>query len=157
EEVALEAGLHLDREEFEATLEATRVKARETWKGSGEVQVSPVYQGVLRRAGASTFVGYELAQITSPVVAIIVDGREVEGALAGQGVDWVFAPAPLYGEAGGQVGDPGRAIAPEHGVEVEITDTQIPAGGLIVHYGEVKRGTVRHEMTMQLDIDAPRR
>ena len=51
EEVALEAGLQLDRQEFEATLEATRQKARETWKGSGEVQVAPVYQRVLRRAG----------------------------------------------------------------------------------------------------------
>ena len=45
----------------------------------------------------------------------------------------------------------------EHGVEVEITDTQKPAGDLIVHYGVVKRGTVWHEMTMQLDIDALRR
>ena len=36
EEVALEAGINLDREDFEAELEARRVKARETWKGSGK-------------------------------------------------------------------------------------------------------------------------
>src|SRR5712692_9596024 len=78
EEVALEAGLHLDRQEFEATLEATRVKARETWKGSGEVQVAPVYQRVLQRAGPSSFTGYDSSQTTSPLVAIIVDGQEVE-------------------------------------------------------------------------------
>jgi alanyl-tRNA synthetase len=69
----------------------------------------------------------------------------------------VFERTPFYGEAGGQVGDIGRAIALEHGVEVEITDTQKPAGDLIVHYGVVKRGTVWHEMTMQLEIDALRR
>src|SRR2546422_3232792 len=157
EEVALESGLQLDRQDFEATLETTRIKARETWKGSGEVQVAPVYQHVLQRAGASTFVGYECSQITSPLVAIIVDGQEVEEAHAGQRVELVFARTPFYGEAGGQVGDSGRALALEHGVEVEITDTQKPAGDLIVHYGVVKRGTVWHEMTMQLDIDAPRR
>ena len=69
----------------------------------------------------------------------------------------MFERTPFYGEAGGQVGDVGRALALEQGVEVEITDTQKPAGDLIVHYGVVKRGTVRHEMTMQLEIDAPRR
>src|SRR5262249_17488793 len=57
EEVALESGLQLDREEFEATLEATRIKARETWRGSGEVPVAPVYQRGLRRAGAGAFGG----------------------------------------------------------------------------------------------------
>ena len=157
EEVALEAGINLDREAFEAELEGRRIKARETWKGSGEVQVAPVYQHVLQRAGASIFTGYEATQTTSPVVAIIVDGREVEEAHAGQRLELVFERTPFYGEAGGQVGDMGRALALEHGVEVEITDTQKPAGDLIVHYGVVKRGTVWHEMTMQLDIDAPRR
>jgi len=157
EEVALEAGINLDREAFEAELEGRRVKARETWKGSGEVQVAPVYQHVLQRAGASIFTGYDATETTSPVVAIIVDGREVEEAHAGQRVELVFERTPFYGEAGGQVGDMGRALAPEHGVEVEITDTQKPAGDLIVHYGVVKRGTVWHEMTLQLDIDAPRR
>ncbi len=157
EEVALEAGLKLDRQDFEAELEARRVKARETWKGSGEVQVAPVYQRVLQRAGASTFTGYDTTQTTSPVVAIIVDGREVEEAHAGQRVELVFERTPFYGEAGGQVGDVGRALALEQGVEVEITDTQKPAGDLIVHYGVVKRGTMWHEMTMQLDIDTSRR
>jgi alanyl-tRNA synthetase len=157
EEVALEAGLHLERQDFEDELEARRVKARETWKGSGEVQVAPVYQRVWQRAGASTFTGYETTQTTSPVVAISVDGREVEAAHAGQRVELVFERTPFYGEAGGQVGDVGRAHALEHGVEVEITDAQKPAGDLIVHHGVVKRGTVWHEMAMQLDIDTPRR
>jgi alanyl-tRNA synthetase len=157
EEVALEAGIKLDREDFEAELETRRAKARETWKGSGEVQVAPVYQRVLQRAGASIFTGYDVSQTTSPVVAIIVGGREVEEAHAGQRVELVFERTPFYGEAGGQVGDVGRALALEQGVEVEITDTQKPAGDLIVHYGVVKRGTVRHEMAMQLEIDASRR
>jgi alanyl-tRNA synthetase len=157
EEVALEAGLNLDRQDFEDELEARRAKARETWKGSGEVQVAPVYQRVLQRAGASTFTGYDTVQTTSPVVAIIVDGREVEEAHAGQRVELVFERTPFYGEAGGQVGDVGRALALDQGVEVEITDAQKPAGDLIVHYGVVKRGTIWHEMTMQLDINAPRR
>jgi alanyl-tRNA synthetase len=157
EEVAQDAGMSLDRAGFEAVLEATRQQARDTWKGSGEVQVAPVYQTVLRRAGASAFIGYDMVRSTSPVVAIIVDGREVEAASAGQHVELVFEHTPFYGEAGGQVGDTGRAVAPEDGVEVQITDTQKPLEGLIVHRGVVRRGTVRHEMAMYVEIDSPRR
>jgi alanyl-tRNA synthetase len=157
EEVVLESGLQLDRQEFETELEATRIKARETWKGSGEVQVAPVYQRVLRRTGPSVFMGYEHTQSHSPLLAIIVDGQEVQEAHAGQRVELVFERTPFYGESGGQVGDIGRALALEHGAEVEITDAQKPAGDLIVHTGMVKRGTVWHEMSMQLEIDAQRR
>jgi alanyl-tRNA synthetase len=116
-----------------------------------------VYQEVLRRVGASTFVGYNTVRSTSPVVALLVNGREVDEAHAGQQVELVFEHTPFYGEAGGQVGDIGRAVAPEHGVEVQITDTQKPLDELIVHHGVVLRGTVRHEMTMHLEIDAGRR
>jgi alanyl-tRNA synthetase len=157
EEVAQDAGMSLDRDGFEAVLEATRQQARDTWKGSGEVQVAPVYQEVYRRVGASTFVGYDAVRSTSPLVALIVDGREVEAASAGQQVELVFEQTPFYGEAGGQIGDMGRAVAPEHGVEVHITDTQKPLDELIVHHGVVLRGTVRHEMTMYLEIDGARR
>lgn len=157
EEIALEHGASLDREGFETTLEASRQQARESWKGSGEVQVAPVYQQIVQRAGASIFLGYELTESLSPVVAIIVDGQEVEAASAGQEVELVFARTPFYGEAGGQVGDIGRALAPEHGVEVDIRDTQKPVRDLIVHRGVVQRGTVRHAMTMQLQVDVERR
>jgi alanyl-tRNA synthetase len=157
EEVAQEAGLQLDRSGFEAVLEATRQQARETWKGSGEIQVAPVYPAVLQRAGASEFFGYDLAQSTSPLVAILVQGQEVPSATAGQQVELVFEHTPFYGESGGQIGDTGRAVAPEYGVEVEITDTQKPLPDLIVHHGVVKRGTLQRDMIMHLEIDSARR
>ena len=157
EEVAQEAGMQLDRSGFEAVLEATRQQARETWKGSGEIQVAPVYPAVLQRAGASEFFGYDLTQSTSPLVAILVQGQEVPTATTGQQVELVFAHTPFYGEAGGQIGDTGRAVAPEHGVEVEITDTQKPLPDLIVHHGVVRRGTLQRDMTMHLEIDSARR
>lgn len=157
EEVAQDAGMSLDRAGFEAVLETTRQQARETWKGSGEAQVDPVYQEVWQRVEASTFVGYDMVQSITPVVAIIADGQDVQTAGVGQQVELVFEHTPFYAEAGGQVGDRGRALAPEHGVEVEITDTQKPVGDLIVHRGVVQRGTIQREMTMHVEIDSGRR
>jgi alanyl-tRNA synthetase len=157
EEVAEDAGMQLDRDSFEIVLAATRQQARETWKGSGEVQVAPVYQRVFQRLGPSQFTGYEQTERTEAVAALIVDGREVEQADVGQEVEVVFAHTPFYGESGGQVGDKGQLIALEEGVEIEITDTQKPLSDLIVHRGVVKHGSVKTGMAMQLRIDHERR
>jgi alanyl-tRNA synthetase len=157
EEVAEDAGIDLDREAFEAVLEATRQQARETWKGSGEIQVNPVYQHVLQRVGPSTFVGYDMTHTSGAVAAIIVDGQEVERATAGQPVELVLEHTPFYGESGGQVGDSGRMYAPQDGLEIDITDTQKPLEGLIVHHGVVQRGTLCQEMAVQIEIDNERR
>ena len=145
-EVAVERGMDLDRDGFEATLEATRQQARETWKGSGEVQVSPVYQDVLQRVGGCDFLGHETDRATTPVAAIIADRQAVRQASPGQEIELVFPSTPFYGEAGGQVGDTGVAVAPELGVEIEIRDTQKPLEDLIVHRGVVKRGVVKPDI-----------
>ncbi|WP_089720203.1 alanine--tRNA ligase, partial [Candidatus Entotheonella palauensis] len=157
EEVAEDASMQLDRDSFEAVLEATRQQARETWKGSGEVQVAPVYQEVFQRLGASQFTGYDQVERTEAIAALIVDGHEAEQASEGQTVELVFAQTPFYGESGGQVGDQGQLLAPEDGVEIEITDTQKPLSDLIVHNGIVKHGSVKPGMPMQLRIDHERR
>ncbi len=157
EEVAQDAGMQLDRESFESVLDATRQQARETWKGSGEVQVAPVYQDVFQRLGASQFTGYDQLERTEAVAALIVDGREVEQADEGQEVEIVFAQTPFYGESGGQVGDQGQLLALEDGIEIEITDTQKPLADLIVHNGVVKHGRVATGMPLQLRIDNERR
>jgi alanyl-tRNA synthetase len=157
EEVAEDAGMQLDRDSFETVLNTTRRQARETWKGSGEVQVAPVYQDIFQRLGPSQFTGYEQTERTEAVAALIVDGREAEQASEGQTVELVFAQTPFYGESGGQVGDKGQLLALEDGVEIEITDTQKPLSDLIVHNGVVKRGSVMPGMPMHLRIDYERR
>ena len=157
EEVAEDAGMQLDRDSFETVLNATRRQARETWKGSGEVRVAPVYQEIFQRLGPSRFTGYEETQRTEAVAALIVDGHEAEQAHEGQTVELVFAHTPFYGESGGQVGDRGQLLALEDGVEIDITDTQKPLSDLIVHHGVVKRGSVVPGMSMQLRIDDERR
>jgi alanyl-tRNA synthetase len=138
-------------------LETARQHARETWKGSGEVQVDPVYQRVLRRTGPTRFLGYDQVESADQVAALIVDGQEVSEVEAGQTVELVLASTPFYGESGGQVGDIGRIVSTEGEVEVEVTDTQKPVSDLIVHRGVVKRGTLRPNMAVQLSIDHERR
>ena len=65
------------------------------------------------------------------------------------------SPTPFYGEAGGQVGDVGLAVA--EGLEVEITDAKRPLPDLIVHVGTVKQGRLAKGTKITLAIDADAR
>lgn len=157
EEVAEDAGMNLDRDGFDAMLEEARQQARETWKGSGDVHVAPVYQAILQRTGPTQFLGHDQVEAAESVSALVVDGQEVDEVEVGQSVELVFAQTPFYGESGGQVGDTGHVVATAGGVEIEITNTQKPLADLIVHHGVVKRGQVRPHMSMKLAIDYERR
>jgi len=63
---------------------------------------------------------------------------------------------PFYGEAGGQVGDTGRARS-AGGAQVRITDTIKPSGDAIIHVGEVEAGTLAVGDTLTLEVDGDRR
>ena len=53
----------------------------------------------------------------------------------------VLDRTPFYGESGGQVGDSGEIVTAAATFEVERTEKD---GSLIVHFGNVKRGTLSH-------------
>src|SRR5262249_42955278 len=75
----------------------------------------------------------------------------VDRAGAGSLVEIVVPVTPFYGEAGGQVGDVGRIVAP--GLRVDITDTQKPLTGLVVHEGKVIEGAVAAGDEVTLEVD----
>jgi alanyl-tRNA synthetase len=70
-------------------------------------------------------------------------------------VELVLDQSPFYGESGGQVGDTGAMTA--KGVRLEISDTQKPVGGLLVHKGTVVEGAVAVGDLLALAVDKERR
>ena len=71
------------------------------------------------RVGATEFLGYETVEAQGRVVALIVDGNEVDKVATGTEVLIVTNQTPFYGESGGQVGDEGAMFAPD--LEVRVT------------------------------------
>jgi alanyl-tRNA synthetase len=78
--------------------------------------------------------------LSSKVVAILRDRKEVDSVEPGDEVEVVLDRTPFYGEAGGQVGDKGWLVG--DGIRMKVTNTAKFGDNLIVHQGIVEQGTL---------------
>ncbi len=96
------------------------------------------------------------------VIGLVKDGEAVEQAHAGDEVEVVLPETPFYVESGGQVTDTGEVEFFPDGMEraawsVDVRSARRPIPGLIVHAGEVGRGTVQVGDPAYALIDSERR
>jgi alanyl-tRNA synthetase len=155
EDIVRDAGMTIDLEGFERSMEDQRSRAREAWKGERGEGIPPLYQGLIAEGIAALFVGYETLRTTSEVTKIIKDDRLVPSAHQGEEVQIITAQTPFYGETGGQVGDQG--VIQAEGLLFEVRDTIRPLPELIVHKGVVKEGEVAVGGKVLLQVDEGRR
>jgi alanyl-tRNA synthetase len=158
--VALEHGFAIDEHGFQALLDEQR--NRSAFGGSGEAAVGTLYFQLQQRHGDTAFTGYETTGGKARVLALVKDGRAVDGAAAGDEVEVILDRSPFYGESGGQVGDTGAIAGPavdgaRGELRIEIRDTMKPAGGLLVHKGQVVSGTVHAGEEVEAVVDTGRR
>jgi len=167
-ELAAEYGVRVDRQGFEAALEEQRQRSRSGTKRDlvRQAEQTALFDGIKRRVGDTTFVGYETTAATGRVAAIVRDTTEYEQLEARADAEGFVEPAaaaqlvldvtPFYAEGGGQVGDRG-VLRDEHGqVVFSVEDTQRPVTGLIVHSGTL-HGTVAVGQELHAEVDAERR
>ena len=149
-------GIGVDRDGFDAAMAQQKAAARAAWKGSGAASDSEVWFDIAEREGATEFTGYSADKGEGHVVALVVDGKEVARADAGQEVVLITNQTPFYGESGGQSGDAGT-ITGDNRLEIAVSDTSKPLGRLHAHHGTIKAGQVSVGDTVALAIDATRR
>ena len=124
--------------------------------------LDPAYREARAKLGGPVgFTGYEHEEGDSEIVALIKltkkDGSDkparalVEGVGAGDKVEVVVKESPFYAESGGQVGDVGRIEA--DGMRIDVTDTQRPLPGFIVHIGTVASGEAKVGQAVHLEVD----
>ncbi len=155
QDIAEDEGFELDMEGFERCMEEQRAKARASWTGTGEEALDPVYVNIREECGPTKFMGYEVDELDTEVVAIVKDGQRVEELREGEVGEIVLKETPFYGESGGQVGDTG-VIKGEEGL-FEVEDTQKPLNDLFVHKGTLKRGVLKVGDAVRASIDVAKR
>ncbi|WP_027346102.1 alanine--tRNA ligase [Hamadaea tsunoensis] len=145
-EIAADAGLSLDRDEFERLMGEQRDRAR-THRGEGG-QGGPV------GLPATDFLGYSTLAEEATVLGLLVDGSPVP-VVTGGPVDVVLDRTPFYAEAGGQIGDSGILVLPDGG-RVRVDSTR-SSGGVFVHSGRLDGGTIAVGDPVTARVDADRR
>ncbi len=156
EDVLRGQGKTVDTAGFDAGMERQRAQARKSWAGSGEAATEQVWFDIKEKVGATDFLGYETVRAEGQVVALVVDGKPVESAKAGQDVAVIANQTPFYGESGGQVGDAGGLFTAD-GAEIRISDTQKKLGDLFVHLGKVTKGKLAVGDAVEMSVESDRR
>jgi len=156
EDALRDRGIHVDRAGFETAMAQQKAAARAAWKGSGGAADAELWFDIVEREGATEFTGYSAHKGDGRVVALVVDGAEVQQAEAGAEVTVLTNQTPFYGESGGQAGDAG-AITHESGLLIEVADTSKPLGRLHAHHGRIVTGAIAVGDIVHLEVDAERR
>jgi alanyl-tRNA synthetase len=151
-------GFAIDVEGFELAMEAQRVRARESWKGSGEESVAAGYHLLSGQGISAAFVGYEgVTERSARVLAILKKGQPVQELTTGETGEIITSETPFYGEKGGQGGDQG-VITGESGTFLfAVGDTKRPLEDVITHAGTLQSGIVQVGDTVFLQVDTENR
>ncbi len=154
-EILGERGYDLDRAGFDAAMEEQRKRSKEAYKGTDVAARHDVYLKLLRGVETTEFVGYDLEEAPSRILAILREGESVGAVEVGEHVEVFLDSTPFYAESGGQVGDTG-IIRTASGT-LRVFDTQFAVAGLRSHRGEVVDGSIHTDQDADARVDAGRR
>jgi alanyl-tRNA synthetase len=149
QEIAEEHGLEVDVSAFEVKMEMQRTLGR----GSHELidlTAQDALSQLAEQLTPTAFLGYTEPTTSAKVIALLVDGKSVTVAEAGNLVQIALDQTPFYAESGGQVGD--RGYISGESLLVRIEDVK-KESGLFIHSGRIERGTLNLGDAVNAQID----
>lgn len=156
QEIAEEQGLLLDDAGFEQAMlqqqQRSRAGAASTFAQGND---DNILTAILQRTAPTEFTGYQGVSDQASIIALVVDGVEVESISAPQQASIILNQTPFYAESGGQIGDHGEINSSVGAFQVQ--DTRRPIKGLTVHYGQLTEGYLRIGERVQANVISQRR
>jgi alanyl-tRNA synthetase len=155
EDILKNKSLKIDNNKFHFLMKESRELAKKNWKGSGDSSVGKIWFDIKDRLGATDFLGYTSNKAEGVITSLLKDNKEVEKLDKGDDGIIITNQTPFYGESGGQVGDTGTIF--NENFQFDVNDVQKKLGDLFIHYGKVKKGSVKIKENIELKIDTERR
>ncbi|MBD1167316.1 alanine--tRNA ligase [Pelagibacterales bacterium SAG-MED09] len=155
EDILKNKSMSIDTKKFQSLMKESRELAKKNWKGSGDTAVENIWFGIKDKLETTEFLGYETNQAEGIVLSLLKDNKEVDQLKKNDEGMIIVNQTPFYGESGGQVGDTGEIVSNDF--SFEVTDVQKKLGDLFIHYGKVKRGSIKLQENVELKIDVERR
>jgi len=129
--------------------------AKKNWKGSGDSSLDKIWFAIKDKLGSTDFLGYASDKAEGVITLILKDNKEVEDLKENDEGIIITNQTPFYGESGGQVSDTGKISTKSF--NFEVSDVQKKLGDLFVHYGKVKKGSIKINNSVELKIDIKKR
>ena len=155
EDILRNKSLTVDSNKFDILMKESKKLAKKNWKGSGDSSVDQIWFDIKDRLGATDFLGYASNKAEGVISLILRNDKEVQNLQENDEGIIITNQTPFYGESGGQVADTG--IISNESFEFEVSDVQKKLGDLFVHYGSVKKGSIKLNDNVELKIDITRR
>ena len=138
EEILAENGIKFDKQAFKQIMDEHRQMAREARTKTGSSGWKD--ENLNLDVSKTEFLGYSTLTDTCEVIAIVVDGEQVNTIFEGQSGIIVLDKTPFYGESGGQTGDTGKITTEES--EALVTDTKKFNKIIHLHETNVVKGSI---------------
>lgn len=149
QEIAEESGLTVDVAAFNQEMKKQQERSKAAHE-TIDLTVSGSIDTLAEHIHPTQFMGYEEAQTLAQVKAVLIAGKTVETATAGNDVQIILDQTPFYGESGGQVGD--RGYLSGDNLLLRVEDVKKEAN-IFIHFGRIERGTIRVGDAITATID----
>ena len=129
----------VDISTFDKLMSEQRIRAKASWKGSGDEASSGDFKVLLEKFGVNRFSGYETLKQDTKVLALLDKEFKRVKCLEKGDIGWVFLEvSPFYAQSGGQVGDCGELEN-----RAKVLDTQ--------KFFELNLSKVETQVTIKVD------
>ena len=104
-----ENGLSVDSTRFDELMQEQKMRAKASWKGSGdEVKEDGDFKVLLEEFGKNEFIGYDRLECEAKILALLDENYKRVGELKDNQTGFVMLDkTPFYANSGGQIGDKG--------------------------------------------------
>ncbi|MBZ1349511.1 alanine--tRNA ligase [Alcaligenaceae bacterium LF4-65] len=147
-DICRERGVEIDQAGFDVAMDRQRDQAR----AAGKFKMA---EGLVYSGAQTVFEGYEHLERKAKVLALYVEGTQVQRVAVGQDAIVVLDSTPFYAESGGQVGDVG--VLTSGTTTFKVLDTQKIQPGVFGHHGRVQTGELTVGMPLLATVDAEQR
>ncbi len=144
-DVARERKMVIDQDGFETLMEQQRERARSSSQFAAQGDVS------IDVETPTEFTGYNHLKGRGKILAIQVDGSDVEAVVSKSELIVVLDSTSFYAEGGGQVGDEG--VIRSGTAEIRVSDCRKLPNGAYMHFGTLVYGAIKVGDTLDVEVD----
>ena len=95
--------IEVDIKTFEQKMLDQKERARQSWKGTGDIEDEGIWFEITSKIEPTEFLGYSDMEADCKIISIISESKSVDKIKKDQEAIIILNQTPFYGESGGQV------------------------------------------------------